>query len=376
VEPDGAVERPEPEADAQPRTAPGTRTRLELMPRGRVVLVLLHLALAAAWLGEDDHARIAASLLATPLLVDLWTKLRNRPDVRLRIGPRRTIARAPYLEPVTVEAGRSPVHALRFREPQTHVRDAGGMHVPFLPAGTSHELRSAARSLRRGVVHERSFAGETAWPLGMFRWRIEVSVDARLLTEPARATLPPAILAALAAADAEARAGRRDGQDEFHALREYRDGEDARLVHARRSAALGEPVRRVLRGSPAPRCAVVVDLRRPPGMPPSFGRRRLEQELSRAAALADAIEARGLALLGYVIGNASTERTESAAGAPPTAFLEALAVARSADYRILVDDELAELDSVDTCFWLAAGGHEDPKKRRDPQLHFLESEAS
>ena len=346
------------------------------MPRGRVVLVLLHLALAAAWLGEDDHARIAASLLATPLLVDLWTKLRHRPDVRLRLGPRRTVARAPFLEPVVVEAGRSPVHALRLREPQTHVRDAGGLHVPFLAAGSTHELRNAARSIRRGVVRERTLQGETVWPLGMLRWRIELVLDARLLTEPARATLPPSVLAALAAADAEAKAGRRDGQDEFHALREYRDGEDARLVHARRSAARGEPVRRVLRGSPAPRCAVVVDLRRPPGMPPSFGRRRLEQELSRAAALADAVEARGLTLIGHVIGEAGTERCESAAGAPPTAFLEALAVARSASYRLLAERELEGLDEVDACFWLAAGGHEDPLRQRDPQLHFLESEAS
>ncbi len=364
------------EAGAGERAAPGTRTRLELMPRGRVVLVLLHLALAAAWLGDDDHARIAASLLATPLLVDLWTKLRHRPDPSLRIGARRTIARAPYLEPVAVQTGRSALHALRFREPQTHVRDAGGMHIPFLPAGTRHELRSAARSPRRGVVHERNFTGETVWPLGMFRWRIEVTVDARLLTEPARAPLPPSILSALAATDAEARAGRRDGQDEFHALREYRDGEDARLVHARRSAACGEPVRRVLRGSPAPRCAIVVDLRRPPGMPPSFGRHGLEQELSRAAALADAVEARGLALVGYVIEETGTTRTESAAGVPPTAFLDALAVARSASFRILDDDELAGFDDVDPCFWLAAGGHVDPKKRREPRLHFLESEAS
>jgi len=346
------------------------------MPRGRVVLVLLHLALAAAWLGEDDHARIAASLLATPLLVDLWTKLRHRPDLRLRLGARRTVARAPFLEPVMVEAGASPLHALRLREPQTHVRDAGGIHVAWLPKGGRHELRSAARSLRRGLVRERTFSGETAWPLGMFRWQIEVVLDARLLTEPARATLPQSILSALAAAEAEARAGRRDGQDEFHALREYRDGEDARLVHARRSAALGEPVRRVLRGSPAPRCALVVDLRRPPGMPPSFGRRRLEQELSRAAALADAVEARGLALVGYVIGEARTERSESTAGAPPISFLDALATAQSASYRLLGDRELEGIEEVDACFWLAAGGHEDARQKRDPQMHFLESEAS
>ena len=77
-----------------------THSTIELTMRGKVLAWLAGLAGAAAWLGEDPNARIAAALLAAPLLVDFVAKQRRMHETEVRIGPRRTIAGAPFTENV------------------------------------------------------------------------------------------------------------------------------------------------------------------------------------------------------------------------------------------------------------------------------------
>lgn len=349
--------------------------KLEILPRGRLALVLLHLAAGAAWLSGDENARLAASMIAAPILVDLAAKLLHRPNLEIGVGPRRAVARSAFLETIRIRNHGRHGRELRLREPRTHVLDAGGAHLPSIAPGEEITLRLTARSPRRGRGTIRSFVVTSAWPLGMFRWRATVDVRAEMVTEPVRTQLPDALLRELAARDDRAAAGTRRDAEEFYALRDYRHGEDARQVHARRSASLGTLVRQVRRGADEFSCALVVDLRRPPGMPPTFGRRELEVQLSRAAALGDALRARGAAWRCAIIDE-RTRIFEVAARADPRDFLTALAVARTVPFRTLVDGEVSALAAVDSCFWMPAGGYADGMPRGRDNLRLVGGSAT
>src|SRR5690606_39215128 len=137
---------------------------------------------------------------------------------------------------------------LRVREPRTHVLDAGGAQLPLLEPGEVASVRLVCRSPRRGRVAARSFVLRSGWPIGFFEWRASVSAAVEMLTEPARLRLPADLLRAATPREAAAAGARPDAQ-EFWSLREYRPGEDARAVHARRSASLGTLVRELHRSA-------------------------------------------------------------------------------------------------------------------------------
>lgn len=351
------------------------KARLEILPRGRLALVLLHLAAGAAWLSGDDNARLAASMLAAPILVDLVAKLLTRPRLELRLRARRTIARSAFLETVHVHNGGGTAREVKLREPRTFVLDAGGAHLPAIAPGQEATLRIAARSPRRGRTTTRGFVVTTAWPLGLFRWVVRTTSPAEMVTEPARTQLPADVLRALATQDEAERSGARAHAAEFYGLRDYRYGEDARHVHARRSATLGTLVRQVHRGADHRTCAIVVDLRRPPGMPPTFGRRELEVHLSRAAALVDALRARGGAFRCVEIGD-ETRVFAVDEGGDARDFLTALAVARTVAFRALADGELASITNADACFWMAAGGYAEGAPAGRDNVRMVGREAS
>ena len=91
--------------------------KLEVSIRGRLALLLLHLAAGAAWLSGDDEARIAAAMLAAPLLVDLVVTLLGRPKVEIALAPRRAVARRSFVETLRVSnRSTTALRDLRIRE--------------------------------------------------------------------------------------------------------------------------------------------------------------------------------------------------------------------------------------------------------------------
>ncbi len=339
------------------RTERPIRRSLELTPRGRIALILLHLTAGAALLTGDDNARLAAAMIASPLLIDLLVKLVRVPRLHFEVPERRTHARASFLESVQIaNAGHATLRDLTLREPKLTVHTAGPGHVPHLPAGRGLACRMVLRSKSRGIAMQRSLRVETGWPLGFLRWTIQLTIPRRIVTEPARAELPADLARALAEATTRPDAGRLGEEQEFHSLREYRYGEDARSVHARRSASLGTLVRRVLRGLPEPDVSLVLDLRRPPGMPNNYGARDLDLHLGRAARLLDVTLARGATLHCAIIDDTlwtaslDTPRTARAA-------LDRLAVARTVEHRPLTDAEIERLSSASLTVWIPGGGH-------------------
>ncbi len=350
------------------------QTKIELTARGRICLLLLNLTAAAAWLTGDDSARLAASMLAAPFFVDLLHKHLRRPVLEFHLAARRTQAGSLFLESIRIHnPGTRAARHLRITEPRTHTI-SGGAYVDDLPAGSTVTLKVAARIRRRGKYQSRTLNIDTCHPLGLFRWRADLTVRSEIITEPARLDLTAEIHRALDSAREEPHPGqRRDGR-EFHSLREYEYGEDARHVHARRSATTGTLVSREYRGQLDPECSLILDLRRPPGIPAHVGRAHLENQLSLTATLTDLLLADGVELHVFVI-QADIERHEVVDDHSAADFLSLLAEAASVEFHALPDEFEHEFAGAGSCLWLPAGGHRPADALMDRRgFHYIEGD--
>ena len=204
-------------------------------------------------------------------------------------------------------------------------------------------------------VRSRTFILETRYPFGFVDCRAEFCVDAELITEPARMELPRSLLQALQRGELEPWANNQLGGGEFHSLREYVTGEDARSVHALRSATMGTLVRKELRGYQQREAWMVLDLRRPPGRMVHLGGRRLEWSLSACASLLDMLTQRGVLLRCLAIERHdrfwTVDSHQSALD-----LLTFLAEARPVPHRALDRDFPEELLRGDV-YWFPAGGY-------------------
>lgn len=342
---------------------PGSSTEMTL--RGRVVAWLAGLAAGAAWLGDDANARLAAAMLTAPLLIDFVVKQRRLHHATIRIAPRRTVAGAIYTETVVVEhKGRRPLRECLLVEPRT-MRGEPAVLLPTLPPFAPARVQMRQRSLTRSHVLERVFLLETLWPLGMFRTRSVVSAAADLITEPVRVPLPAEVIDAAADAEAAPYDRSRLPGPEFLALREHQPDEDARGVHALRSATIGTLVRRVTRGRMPRTVGVVLDLRRPPGRPRGRGLRRFEWSLGACAALVETLNARGTEVRVLVLAG-EPARIDVRGPAQCIDVMTLLAEAGLAQHRSLPPELLAEVEQLVHCYWIPAGGY-----RAAPELRAL-----
>lgn len=332
-------------------------TAFELTPRGRLVAGLGLLAALAGWLGEDPHARCAAALLLAPVLLDLFCKPRHLHGMALHLPPRRTVVGAPFVERLVASPAGSwrGLRDLLVFEPRT-MRGTGPACVGWLPSGKPTELLLPGRSDRRGHLLERVFVLSTCWPLGLWQARAVVTSRTDLITEPARVPLPHAVLPALGAEPrgaAELRSGRGA---EFHALREHTFGDDARHVHALRSAGLGMLVQRVRDGREPREVGIVLDLRRPPGRPLAGGQRRLEWSLGATATLVEHGRRAGARVAVLVLDAHSEWRWVRTPG-ELQALLLLLAEAVAVPHRPLGPELFLALQRFAACWWVPAGSY-------------------
>ncbi|MFO1076718.1 MAG: DUF58 domain-containing protein [Planctomycetota bacterium] len=329
-------------------------TTIELTMRGRVMAWLAALATAAAWLGEDQNARVAAALLAAPLLVDFLTKQRRLHATEIRVAARRTAVGAPFTEHVTiVHHGGRPLRDCLFAEPRT-MRTEQPLLLPAVASGAPTRVAFRARSNIRSHLVERTFVLASVWPLGLFRVRAAITAAADLVTEPARIRLAADILSCIAEREAAPLDRSRMPGHEFHSLREHLPEEDARGVHALRSAALGTLVRRVTRGRMPRTVGLVLDLRRPPGRGIDGGRRRFEWSLGACATLVSTLRARG-AEIDIVVIDAEPHRRLVQSPGRELALLTMLAEVTPVLHAPLPTAIVQELARHEHCYWIPAG---------------------
>ena len=342
----------------------------EVTARGKVVMWLAGLAAGAAWLGGNDDARLAAAMLTAPLLVDFVAKQRRLHFTSVQVAPRRTVVGAMFEETLTVEhRGRRPLRHCQLHEPRA-MRSEPPVLLPTLQPFQPQRVRVTQRSTVRSHVLERVFVLESQWPLGMFATRSIVSAATDLITEPAREPLHADVLEA--AIDAETAPIERSllPGPEFHALREHLPDEDARGVHALRSAATGTLVRRVTRGRAPRTVGIVLDLRRAPGEPRGRGLQRLEWSLGACATLAEALHARGSELRVLVIDTAP-ERFDVKGPAQLDDLLTTLSEASLSLHHQLDQQQLHDLQQLLHCYWIPAGGY-----RSAPEMRTLKGDVT
>lgn len=328
---------------------------LEITVRGRTMGLLALLATTGAWFTGDPVARLAASLLLGPLLVDLACKPWAIGRLRITFRPRRAVAGIPFTETLTVaHAGRRAMCELLLSEPRT-MRSGALALVDRLASRSTAEVELACRATARGHLVERVVLAASGWPLGLFQVRAVLATPADLVIEPARVALSPEVLQALADRESAWTPQRRLPGDEFHALREYREGDDARAVHARRSAALGTIVCRVNIGRQPRDFGLVLDLRRAPDRSTAPGPMHAERCLGLAASLVDALRADQNRLQVVVVGSRSVPLTVDGE-APRTKLLTLLAEAGTSAHRELEPAAFDSLRGAETVFWIPAGG--------------------
>lgn len=333
--------------------APGQS--LELTARGRTLGMLALMAAVGAWISGDPVARLAASMLLGPLLVDLACKPWSLGRIAISFRPRRAVAGIPFNETLTIEhPGLRPVREALLSEPRT-MRSASLALVDRLRPRSRTEVELACRATARGHLVERVVLAASGWPFGLFRVRAVLTTAADLVIEPARIALSPEVLHALADRESAWTPHRRLPGDEFHALREYRDGDDARSVHARRSAALGTIVCRVNIGRQPRDFGLVIDLRRPAAAAVRTSPQHTERGLGLAASLLDALRPDSNRLHVVVIGSRAVPIAVDGEAAR-TKLLTLLAEAGTSPHRSTEAGAFDSLRGAETIFWIPAGG--------------------
>ncbi len=206
--------------------------------------------------------------------------------------------------------------------------------------------------------------------VSLIRRSAVIRAETELVSEPSRMPLPNHVLHALERDDPEETTRHTRGNDEFHSLRDYVDGDDARMIHALRSAATGVLVRRVMQTQQQREACLILDLRRPPGRSARLGSRRLEWSLGATATIVDAMTREAASLTCLVLGQ-SDERWLISGPERAEDFLAFLADARPVVHRPISDAFLDEVASFDTCLWVPAGGFKasaDRSEIREPVL--------
>jgi uncharacterized protein (DUF58 family) len=337
-------------------------SRIEPTPRGRILFGIAVVSALGSWLSADANLRLAAALILAPLIVDFACTSRALAGIVVKVPFRQVVMGTPFLEHATLHhQGGGTIRDLLVQEPRT----SQSPHlVRRLNTGESRQVPLTSRSRRRSHRLERVFELQTDWPLGLFRACATAVTRVDLVTEPARIDLPHEIAQAIAEAIADSNPSARLPGDEFHALREHLPAEPLRGIHALRSAGLGTLVRTVRRGAPPKEVAVVLDLRRPPSRSTRLGSRRFEWSMSACATLLDGLAVRQCPARLLIVGS---DLARSRIGDPQQLqqALVTLSELQAVEHGPVSTSLRDDLEEVDRCFWIPAGGYDNAAERRD-----------
>jgi uncharacterized protein (DUF58 family) len=140
--------------------------------------------------------------------------------------------------------------------------------------------------LRRGLCTFDRLEAVSTFPFGFLRRSFVVRQEENLLIYPALAKVAPALLHKCQSAQAGAANARprRGGQDEFYGIKEFRPGDNPRLIHWKRSASTGFLVAKEMTLIAPPCLLLLVDTQLPSGL--AAGPMQVEKVIAMAASLA------------------------------------------------------------------------------------------
>jgi len=267
----GAPDATAPEPDAAP--IPPTRRAVRLSPAGRGVILFAGAAFPLSWASEGAVALYASVSIAFLAVVPFLAWLHAR-GLRL-LQPSAVTAFAGEIFPLEIPVVNSlralaarDVVVLHHNDRRDAERPAG--YVATIAPQARVGVATAQRLTRRGHHRQLSIAVESAFPLGLAVCRAEFVLPVDLLVLPRLGTIRnlDALTAHRHGMLYQGATDRGDEQ-EFHGLREWRDGESQRRIHWKLSARRGRLLVREFRGEDRPAVHVVLDTRLPSRPRPS-----------------------------------------------------------------------------------------------------------
>ncbi len=139
---------------------------------------------------------------------------------------------------------RGPVIGLELAEVHPPAQlESVGAYCLFLPAGAAFKSGSRFVARQRGRLELTRMRVSTRFPFSLLRAQRDVVQEDSMLVWPALGRLKTAPLLDGAAEVSDAAPSQvRSGADEFFGLRDYRQGDNPRWIHWKRSASTGAPV--------------------------------------------------------------------------------------------------------------------------------------
>lgn len=138
-----------------------------------------------------------------------------------------------WLKSWSIRCGEVPVERRQDVLPQAF--------LPVLGPGGEITVETQAKCMRRGRVGLRAIRICSGFPFGLFTCRVDIAARRDLLVHPALGQLRRDMWRGHRVNGSDAhRANNSTGHDEFHGVREYRQGDNPRWIHWRRSARTGQ----------------------------------------------------------------------------------------------------------------------------------------
>jgi uncharacterized protein (DUF58 family) len=268
------------------------RRHLRFTREGRVfVFVTFGLGFAAVNTGTNLMYLVFGFMLSLIILSGILSEhVLRKLKVQRRL-PGRAFVGEPVLIEIAVRNNKDKLGSYSVEVEDHAENEPNDRRCYFLKVGAREEQISTYRRIpkRRGPMRLTTFRVSTRFPFSLFeKWR-ELDAEDELLVLPA---LIPTVLA-----DA---IGRQEGGDrgtskgrgtETRELREYRNGDEMRAIHWRRSAALGKVVVRELEREAAQLISIQLD--NAYRLDDARFEADFEQRISRAASLVERAVARG-----------------------------------------------------------------------------------
>ena len=281
-----------------PRLLRPERSGLHLTPAGRIFLPLALAGFLAGWLAGGTTGMFAGVAFA---LLTLSPGLALLHLLGLRIEPpapaRVSVGDSFLVHPTLANASRlfTVRNALLYCGESQGGRALPGGHLLRLGPGRERRIAVAHRLLRRGRERRLSLIVVSFFPLGLVECRLRFELPVDLLGLPRIGTLRD--LGVLPSGRAEASLARRrpvSGEEEFHAVRDWREGDSLRRVHWRLSARRSRLILREYRIPVEAPVHLLFSIRSSvSGQLASSERRRFETMVSLVATLAEHFLRRG-----------------------------------------------------------------------------------
>ncbi len=214
-------------------------TNLLFLLFGINVGVLIFSAAAPVWIVRKiDADRIVPEAVVAGGLFKLVYIIRNRRK---------------YLRVWSIGVGEKPAGRRTVRFPQAF--------LPVLGPRCEQRVELTARCPQRGRVMLAGIRVTSRFPFGLFSCSVDIAAPAELIVYPmvGRFRRDPWRDRRLSGSSAATQVSQQTSHDEFYGVREYREGDNLRWVHWRRSARTGELVVREMMPLRPTQLIVLVD---------------------------------------------------------------------------------------------------------------------